>query len=296
MATWLAADELDFHGAVAVASGWLQRASRLLEPLEDGPDHGGSPFTRGTSRKRWRHEARAEAGGRRGRHRPAVRRPRPRDARARTRGRGAGGAGRGRGGNALPDEATTTALAARPRSRSRAPGLVASSSPRVPPCATSIVPSSGATASPSSRNATGAATCSASAGRSTVRAPLARALGRRRRAARELDRGLRASRPAYAAGPMVQLAELRRRQGRPAEAARLLEGAGTSEGAQLGRARLAFDAGDAQTAVELLEGVRRRTSGPREIAAWRGSSLRRSPSTTSIVPPPRSSSFARSHS
>ena len=32
MATWLAADELDFHGAAAVASGWLQRAHRLLDP------------------------------------------------------------------------------------------------------------------------------------------------------------------------------------------------------------------------------------------------------------------------
>lgn len=35
MATWLAADQLDFHGAAAVASGWLQRARRLLEPLDD---------------------------------------------------------------------------------------------------------------------------------------------------------------------------------------------------------------------------------------------------------------------
>src|SRR5215218_4212157 len=40
MATWLAADHLDFHGALAVASGWLRRAGRLLEPLEPGPDHG----------------------------------------------------------------------------------------------------------------------------------------------------------------------------------------------------------------------------------------------------------------
>ena len=34
MATWLAADELDFNGAVSVSSGWLGRARRLLEPLE----------------------------------------------------------------------------------------------------------------------------------------------------------------------------------------------------------------------------------------------------------------------
>src|SRR5262245_57188786 len=34
MATWLAADQLDFHGAWPVASGWLQRAHRLLDRLE----------------------------------------------------------------------------------------------------------------------------------------------------------------------------------------------------------------------------------------------------------------------
>ncbi|HZB85724.1 MAG TPA: hypothetical protein VE289_04085 [Gaiellaceae bacterium] len=33
MATWLASDQLDFHGAAAVASGWLA-PHRLLDPLE----------------------------------------------------------------------------------------------------------------------------------------------------------------------------------------------------------------------------------------------------------------------
>ena len=47
MATWLAADHLDFHGALAVASGWLRRAGRLLEPLEPGPDHGWLAFHEG---------------------------------------------------------------------------------------------------------------------------------------------------------------------------------------------------------------------------------------------------------
>ena len=37
MATWLAADQLDFHGAWAVASGWLARAHRLLDPLGARP-------------------------------------------------------------------------------------------------------------------------------------------------------------------------------------------------------------------------------------------------------------------
>ena len=47
MATWLAADHLDFHGAWAVASGWLRRAHRLLDPLEPGPDHGWLAFHEG---------------------------------------------------------------------------------------------------------------------------------------------------------------------------------------------------------------------------------------------------------
>jgi hypothetical protein len=47
MATWLAADHLDFHGALAVANGWLRRAGRMLEPLEPGADHGWLAFHEG---------------------------------------------------------------------------------------------------------------------------------------------------------------------------------------------------------------------------------------------------------
>ena len=47
MATWVACDELDFHGAVAVASGWLQRAGRLLDALEPAPEHGWLAFFQG---------------------------------------------------------------------------------------------------------------------------------------------------------------------------------------------------------------------------------------------------------
>jgi LuxR family maltose regulon positive regulatory protein len=47
MATWLACDELDFHGAYAVASGWLGRARRLLGELEPGPEHGWLAFFEG---------------------------------------------------------------------------------------------------------------------------------------------------------------------------------------------------------------------------------------------------------
>jgi DNA-binding NarL/FixJ family response regulator len=47
MATWLAADYLDFRGAFAVANGWFRRAGRLLEPLEPRPDHGWLAFHEG---------------------------------------------------------------------------------------------------------------------------------------------------------------------------------------------------------------------------------------------------------
>lgn len=47
VATWLAADHLDFRGASAVAAGWLQRAHRLLADLEPTPDHGWLAFHEG---------------------------------------------------------------------------------------------------------------------------------------------------------------------------------------------------------------------------------------------------------
>ena len=47
MAIWLACDELDFNGAVAVAGGWLRRARRLLEGLAERPEHGWLAFFEG---------------------------------------------------------------------------------------------------------------------------------------------------------------------------------------------------------------------------------------------------------
>jgi len=40
MALWLGDDHIEFRGAVAVADGWFQRAARLLEDLEPSPEHG----------------------------------------------------------------------------------------------------------------------------------------------------------------------------------------------------------------------------------------------------------------
>ena len=40
MALWIGDDHIEFHGAVAVADGWFQRATRLLDQLESSPEHG----------------------------------------------------------------------------------------------------------------------------------------------------------------------------------------------------------------------------------------------------------------
>jgi len=40
MAIWLATDSIEFRGEPAVANGWIQRAYRLLEGLEDTPEYG----------------------------------------------------------------------------------------------------------------------------------------------------------------------------------------------------------------------------------------------------------------
>src|ERR671922_2073487 len=61
------------------------------------------------------------------------------------------------------------------------------------------------------------------------------------------------SRPAMVGGPLVGLAELRRRQARVEEAEQLLAEAGPSAAAQLCRARLALDQGEPRRAVELIE-------------------------------------------
>ena len=44
---WLASDHLDFRGATAVASGWLSRARRLLAATDTRPEHGWLAFHEG---------------------------------------------------------------------------------------------------------------------------------------------------------------------------------------------------------------------------------------------------------
>jgi DNA-binding CsgD family transcriptional regulator len=47
MAIWLAIDELEFRSSWAVASGWFQRAERLLEGVEPSAEHGWLAFHEG---------------------------------------------------------------------------------------------------------------------------------------------------------------------------------------------------------------------------------------------------------
>ena len=264
MATWLASDQLDFHGAATVAGGWLQRAHRLLDPLDTGPDHGWLAFHEGYV---------AYAGGDR--------------ARAIALGLEAAEIGRRfdlpdlemlglalqgsaqvasaqvEAGMRCLDEATATALAGE-----------------------ATIPISSAwtccflvTACTAVQDYERASEWCDRIAEFAERYGSRYMLGfcRAEYGAVELWRGRWAeaetllegsieafarSRPAHADGPTVQLAELRRRQGRTADALALLEGAGGSSRAQLCRARLALDAGDPLTAVELLERLHRHEPEP----------------------------------
>ena len=263
MATWLASDQLDFHNAAAVASGWLQRARRLLEPLEPGPEHGWLAFHEG-------YVAYRSGDGRR------------------ARGRAAEAAALGRS-RAVPDlEMLGLAL--------EGASLVADSQVeagmRCLDEATAAALAGEATIPISS-----AWTCCFLVSACTAVHDFERASewcdriaefaerygsrymlgfcraeygavhlwrGRWREAEELLEGSVEAfarSRPPYVAGPLAALAELRRRQGRPHEAAPLLDRAGVSASAQLCRARLALDAGDPRHALELLDRMRRRPAG-----------------------------------
>jgi DNA-binding CsgD family transcriptional regulator len=264
MATWLAADQLDFHGAAAVASGWLQRARRLLEPLEPGPDHGWLAFHEGFV---------AHAGG-------DAESARALAAEAAAIGRrfavpdlemlGLGlegaslvaGAEVGAGMRRL-DEATAAALAG----EATIPISSAWTCCFLVSACTSVHDYERA-AEWCDRIAEFAERYGSRYMLGFCRAEYGAVhlwRGRWAEAEALLEGSVEAfarSRPAYASGPLAGLAELRRRQGRREEAAELLERAGPTAEAQLCRARLALEAGETEAATELLERLRRRHPGP----------------------------------
>jgi LuxR family transcriptional regulator, maltose regulon positive regulatory protein len=264
MATWLAADELDFHGAATVAGGWLRRARRLLEPLDVGPDHGWLAFHEG-------YVAHASGNGDRavelGVSAAEVGRrfdvPDLEMLGLGLEGAALVAAARVEEGMRCLDEATAAALAG----EATIPISSAWTCCFLVTACTSVHDYERASEwcdrigefadRYGSRYMLGF--CRAEYGAVSVWR------GRWSEAEELLEEAIEAfsrSRPAYAAGPVVQLAELRRRQGRPAEALTLLEQAGASGGGQLCRARLALDAGDPQTATELAERLHRHDPGP----------------------------------
>lgn len=267
MATWLAADQLDFNGAVTVAGGWLRRARRLLEPLEAGPDHGWLAFHEGYL---------AHAGG---------------DT-AGALERAAFAADIGRRSGVVDLEMLGLAL--------EGAALVASAQVdegmRCLDEATATALEGGATIPISSAWACCflVSACSAvldfeRAGEWCDRiAEFAERHGSRymlafcraeygavhlwhgrwpeaeEQLAGAVDDFSR-SRPAWVGSPLLGLAELRRRQGRQEEAEAYLERAGASVAVEIARARLALDRGEARRATELLERALRRIPAHRSL-------------------------------
>jgi DNA-binding NarL/FixJ family response regulator len=268
MATWLAVDELDFRGATAVASGWLRRARRLVEPLEPGPDHGWLAFQEGfvahasgdsdTARERGAYAA--DLG-----RRLAV--PDLEMLGLALQGATLVACADVAEGMDLLDEATAAALEGE-----------------------ASIPISGAWACCFMVTAcTAVLDYERAVGWCDRIAEFAERYGSRYMLAfcraeygavhvwrghwAEAERMLEASvsdfagsRPAWVGGPLTGLAELRRRQGRPGDAATLLDEVGPSSRALLCRARLALDDGRPRVASELVDRLLRQAPEARRLA------------------------------
>jgi DNA-binding NarL/FixJ family response regulator len=255
MATWLAADELDFRGAAAVANGWLRRAHRLLDGLDPGPDHGWLAFHEGFL---------AHAGGdaetalEQARLTAELGR-RLEVADLEMLGLALEGAvlvalGCVPEGMHCLDEATTTAL----EGEAQIPISIAWACCFLVGACTATRDYERASEwcdriaafAEKYRSRYMLGFCRSEYGEVDLwRGSWVEAEARFESARDAFAR----SRPAWVGGPTAGLAELRRRQGRRADAERLLEDAGSSMAAQLCRARLAMDDGNYGRAAQLLE-------------------------------------------
>ncbi len=267
MATWLAVDELDFRGAFPVANGWLGRAHRLLDDLAPAPEHGWLAFQEG-----YMALAAGEAGA-----------ASEQAARAAELGRRFGvpdlqmlglalegsahvSCARVEEGMRCLDEATATALAGGasiPISSAWTCCFTVGACtavldlPRAVEWCDRIAAFAGRYGSRYML-----AFCRAEYGEVHVwRGDWERAEAMFEAAIEDFGR----SRPAWVAGPLVGLADLRARQGRAGEAEALLERAGPSPGEQLCRARLALGDGRAADAADLLERLLRQLPSERRL-------------------------------
>ena len=267
MATWLAADEFDFRGAISVAAGWLRRARRLLETVEPGPDHGWLAFHEGFVALHSNDTPRAAGLGKEaaelGRRFDVVD--------LEMLGLALQGSilvsnARVEEGMGYLDEATATAMAGE-----------------------ATIPISGAWA------------CCFLVGSCTTVFDFERAFewcdriqefadrygsrymlafcraeygevylwrGRWNEAEEMLEASIEdftESRPSMVSAPLVSLAELRRRQARADEAASLLDRAGPSASEQLCRARLALDQGETRHAADLVDRLLRQMHPERKL-------------------------------
>lgn len=267
MATWLAADELDFHGALAVASGWLRRAHRLLDPLEAGPDHGWLAFHEGyvaqlegdTDLARRSARRAAELGRRFGVADLEM-------LGLALEGSALVGCGQVAQGMTHLDEATAAAMegeATIPISGAWACCFLVS---------TCIAVHDYDRASEwCDRIAEFAERYGSRYMLAFCRAEYGAVhlwRGRWGEAEQMLEASVddfASSRPAWAAEPLATLADLRRRQGRQAESAELLDRLGAEPAAILCRARLALDRGESRRAADLAERQLRQTPVQRKL-------------------------------
>jgi LuxR family maltose regulon positive regulatory protein len=267
MATWLAADELDFRGGAAAASGWLQRAHRLLDALDPGPDHGWLAFHEGyvshrqgdTARARELARFAADVG-----RRFAV--PDLEMLGLALEGAALVACAQVEEGMRLLDEATLAALeddATIPISGAWASCFLVSACTAVLDFDRAFEWSERIAAFADRYGSRYMlAFCRAEYGAVDLWR------GRWSDAERMLEASLEdfaASRPAWIGAPLVLLAELKRRRGLADEARALLDRGGPSGGAQLCRGRLALDAGEAQQAADLADRLLRQLPTARSL-------------------------------
>jgi LuxR family transcriptional regulator, maltose regulon positive regulatory protein len=253
MASWLAADALDFQGAPAVAAGWLRRAHRLLDSLEPSPAHGWLAFFEGYLTAAENAEAAGELASSAAELGRSFGVPDLEMLGLALLGSTLVERGRTREGMQHLDEATAAALegtAEIPISGAWACCFLVST------CIS--VRDFGRAAEWCDRIAEFAERYGSRYMLAFCRSEYGAVYlwrGRWGEAAELLEASAEdyaRSRPALVAPVLVQQAELERRLGRPEEAQRLLDRAKAASAA-LGYARLALDRGDARTASELVD-------------------------------------------